>query len=90
MTTTKIEFTTNTTDVRVVFKNNRAVATILKMEDGRYRVVNLYNQFVKDCDSYTEARNEGMMAPSVRPDNLVKFGPRKPKQASSKGESMTA
>lgn len=84
MTTSKIEFTTNTTDVRVVFKNNRAVATILKMEDGKYRVVNLYNQYVQDFDNYSDARKEGLSAPSIRPDNLVKFGPRKPKQQKQK------
>ena len=76
----KIEFTTNTTDVRIVYKQNRAVATILKTDEGRYRVVSLYNQYVKDFDSYNEARTEALMSPSIRPENLVKFGPRKPKQ----------
>lgn len=79
MTTAKIEFTTNTTDVRLVFKNNRAVATIIKKEDGKYMVVNHYNQFVKEFDTYNSARGEAIMAPSIRPDNLVKFGPRKKK-----------
>lgn len=90
MTTTKIEFTTNTTGVRIAFRNNRAIATIEKTDDGKYRVINLYNQFVKDCDSYTEARNEALTAPSVRPDNLVKFGPRKKKPAAATGQSATA
>ena len=84
MTTSKIEFTTNTTDVRICYKNNRAVATILKTEDGKYRVVNLYNQYVQDFDSYNDARKEALMAPSIRPDNLVKFGPRKAKQQEQK------
>jgi len=60
--TTRIKIAQNTTDVRVCFVNGRAVSTIIKQEDGKYRVVKMYDGYVKDCDSYSEAREEAVTA----------------------------
>jgi len=62
----QIKIANNTSDVRICYRNNRAVATIVKQADGKYRVVNLYAQDVTDCDSYSEAREKAMGAPAVR------------------------
>ena len=51
-----IKFTKNTTDIRIVYKDRRAIATIERTDKGKYRVIRLYNQIVWDADSYTDAR----------------------------------
>lgn len=51
-----IKFSKNSTDVRIVYKDKRAIATIERTDKGKYRVIRLYNQIVWDADSYTEAR----------------------------------
>ena len=51
-----IKFSKNSTDIRIVYKDRRAIATIERTDKGRYRVIRLYNQLVWDCDSYTQAR----------------------------------
>ena len=52
----QIKFAFNSTDVRIAYTNGRAVATIIKDEDGNYRVVKMYDGQVQDCKTYTEAR----------------------------------
>jgi hypothetical protein len=61
-----IRFAHNTTDVRMVFENNRAIATIAKMENGNYRVIRLYDEVVVDCDSYNEAREKALNSSAVK------------------------
>lgn len=51
-----IKFSKNSTDIRIVYKDKRAIATIERTEKGKYRVIRLYNQIVWDADSYTDAR----------------------------------
>lgn len=51
-----IKFSKNSTDIRIVYKDKRAIATIERTDKGKYRVIRLYNQVVWDADSYTEAR----------------------------------
>lgn len=57
----KVEFAKNSTDIRIVYNNNRAVANIIKMDNG-YRVIKFYEGIVWDCDSYKEAREEALNA----------------------------
>ena len=64
--TTQVKFT-DTPEVRIVYNNNRATATIIKLDDGNYRVVKLYEGYVKDCDSYSEARQEALAAAPLPP-----------------------
>lgn len=51
-----IKFSKNSTDIRIVYKDKRAIATIERTDKGKYRVIRLYNQIVWDADSYTDAR----------------------------------
>jgi hypothetical protein len=51
-----IKYSKNSTDVRICYKSGRAVSTIQKMEDGKYRVVKLYEEEVTDCGTYNIAR----------------------------------
>lgn len=51
-----IKFLKNSTDFRIVYKDGRAIATIERLDKGRYRVVRLYNMLAWDCDGYTDAR----------------------------------
>lgn len=57
-----IKFSKNSTDIRIVYKDRRAIATIERTDKGKYRVIRLYNQLVWDCDSYTEAREMALDA----------------------------
>lgn len=52
----------NTSDARIAYVNNRAVSTIIKLENGNYRVVKLYEGYAKDCETYSEAREEALNA----------------------------
>ena len=67
----KIVFSVNTTDIRNVFTNGRATATIIKNSDGKYTVVKLYENAVQACDSYTEAREVALSARTTSPDHHV-------------------
>jgi hypothetical protein len=71
--TTTIKISANSSDVRIAYVNGRAVSTIVKLENGHYRVVKLYDQYVKDCDTYSEARQEAIHAAPLRPSNVVKM-----------------
>lgn len=57
-----IKFSKNSTDIRIVYKDRRAIATIERTDKGKYRVIRLYNQLVWDCDSYTQAREMALDA----------------------------
>ena len=57
-----IKFSHNSPDIRICYKSSRAISTIEKMPNGLYRVVKLYEGEVKDCDTYTEAREEAKNA----------------------------
>ncbi|MNY39653.1 hypothetical protein D3C86_1743470 [compost metagenome] len=64
-------FSVNTTDIRNVFTNGRATATIVKNADGKYTVIKLYENAVQACDSYTEAREAALAARTTSPDRHV-------------------
>lgn len=70
--TAQIKILKNTSDVRIAYKNNRAIATIIKQPDGKYRVVKMYEGYVKDCDSYNEARTEALTAAPLRQTSNVR------------------
>jgi len=71
--TTQIKLAANTSDIRIAYVNGRAVSTIVKLENGNYRVVKLYDQYVKDCETYSEARTTALEASPLRPTNVVKM-----------------
>lgn len=57
-----IKYSKNDSNLRICYKSGRAISTIQKMEDGKYKVVKLYEEEVKECDSYSIAREEAMSA----------------------------
>lgn len=62
-----IKFAKNSTDIRIAYNNGRAVASIVKLPTNQYRVVKMYDGFVWDCDSYSEARDIALNAPTTLP-----------------------
>jgi len=52
----------NNPDVRICYKSQRAVSTIVKMPDGNYVVVKLYEGEVVDCPNYSKASKEAKTA----------------------------
>ena len=58
---TIVKFAKNAPDVRIVYKDNRAVSQIQKM-DGKYRVTKLYEMEVNDFPHYSEAREDAVKA----------------------------
>lgn len=68
-----VKIAKNTPDVRIVYKNARAIAQIMKLENGKYRVTKLYEMEVKDFDGYSAAREEAIAAkPLMVPTVVVK------------------
>ena len=58
----QIKMLKNSSEMRVCYNNNRAISTIIKLDNGNYRVIKLYEAEAKDCDTYSEAREEAMKA----------------------------
>lgn len=58
----QIKMLKNSSDIRVAIVNNRVVSNIIKLENGNYRVVKLYEGYAKDCETYSEAREEALSA----------------------------
>lgn len=69
--TQKIVYSMNTTDIRNVFTNGRATATIIKGQDGKYTVVKLYENAVQECDTYSQAREAALSARTTTADNHI-------------------
>ena len=53
--TAQIKILKNTSDARIAYVNNRAVSTIIKIENGNYRVVKLYEGFASASGASIEA-----------------------------------
>lgn len=60
-----IKFAHNSTDIRIVYAHGRPIATIERLEIGKYRVVKLFEKVVWDCSSYTEAREVALNSATI-------------------------
>ena len=52
-----IRFAKNSTDVRELFVSGVAIASIVRLETGKYIVLAHYELTVWQCDRYTDARD---------------------------------
>lgn len=48
--------------VRVCYNSSRAISTIVKMADGKYQVIKLYEGITETCDTYRQAADSAKSA----------------------------